>query len=327
VETAGGPTGDFFLMQLDGAGHSEPESLAYYEDPVSGVRGVWITESDSAPMAAGDAVAFLELDANGETVGYRPQVGGGSPFTLSLSNDPAVGEDLMGKADNIFVDKDSGDLIIIESGFNDMADGVGPDHEPAVLRVPVDYDNGFGEIEFGTWQTKIFLNPTKDPGDTNLERGHWSDYDSVNNIVYFFNPGGAGDTPPFEMDVYALDLDTGVTTSYMNVDDSVSLFLGDSFGDKVIAFTLAPPGLPGDFNEDGKVNAADYVKWRKEGTGPLPNDNGLSTAAARFDLWRANFGNMQMPGGGSGAAAVPEPTSAVLLVIGVAAVACRRRTS
>ena len=63
------------------------------------------------------------------------------------AGDPAVGEDLRGKADNIFVDQDTGDLIIIESGFNDAADGVGPDHEPAVLRVPVDYDNGFGEIE------------------------------------------------------------------------------------------------------------------------------------------------------------------------------------
>ena len=29
-------------MQLDGAGHSEPESMAYYRDPASGVRGVWI---------------------------------------------------------------------------------------------------------------------------------------------------------------------------------------------------------------------------------------------------------------------------------------------
>ena len=141
-------------MQLDGAGHSEPESMAYYRDPASGVRGVWITETD-APAAPGDAVAFLELDPNGDTLGYRPQVGAGSPFTLVLSNDPAAGEDERGKTDNVFVDQDTGDLIIIESGFNDSMDGIGPDHEPGVLRVPVDYDNGMGEIEFGTWRPKV----------------------------------------------------------------------------------------------------------------------------------------------------------------------------
>jgi hypothetical protein len=58
------------------------------------------------------------------------------------------------------------------------------------------------------------------------------------------------------------------------------------------AFTeAAPPGNDGDFNEDGTVDAADYVKWRKDGANPLPNDGGLATAAERFDLWRANFGN------------------------------------
>jgi hypothetical protein len=56
----------------------------------------------------------------------------------------------------------------------------------------------------------------------------------------------------------------------------------------------------GDYNNDGVVDAADYVVWRK-------NDiNGQ----LGYDDWRANFG---APDGlGSGAAAVPEPTSIVL---------------
>src|SRR5207253_11491905 len=36
---------------------------------------------------------------------------------------------------------------------------------------------------------------------------------------------------------------------------------------------------PGDFNGDGRVDAADYVVWRKA-NGP----------AANYDLWRTNFG-------------------------------------
>jgi hypothetical protein len=90
----------------------------------------------------------------------------------------------------------------------------------------------------------------------------------------------------------------------------------------VIRVLAATVGLPGDFNQDGKVDAADYVKWRKNETAnsPLPNDNGLTTQAARFNLWRSNFGNMS--GSGSGGAMesssqVPEPSSAVLLACGV----------
>jgi hypothetical protein len=64
--------------------------------------------------------------------------------------------------------------------------------------------------------------------------------------------------------------------------------------------------LPGDFNDDDKVDAADYIVWRKnEATNnALTNDNGLGTpiGAAHYNLWRANFGmTLPMPGAGSGA--------------------------
>jgi len=68
------------------------------------------------------------------------------------------------------------------------------------------------------------------------------------------------------------------------------------------------------------VDAADYVVWRKNGTNPLPNDNGLTTAAARFGLWRANFGNMVGSGSASVAAGVPEPVSWSLTLVGMVGV-------
>lgn len=77
-----------------------------------------------------------------------------------------------------------------------------------------------------------------------------------------------------------------------------------------------PPPLPGDFNSDGKVDAADYNVWRKNQVAnvALPNDTGLTTQADRFNLWRANFGNSIPAGSGSGlsASGVPEPTAIVL---------------
>ena len=51
---------------------------------------------------------------------------------------------------------------------------------------------------------------------------------------------------------------------------------------------LAPAACLATYNEDGKVDAADYVVWRKNETAnnPLPNDDGLATQDDRFNLWR-----------------------------------------
>jgi hypothetical protein len=66
---------------------------------------------------------------------------------------------------------------------------------------------------------------------------------------------------------------------------------------------MAPVGLDGDFNFDNVVDAADYVVWRKT-LGDVDN----------YNLWRSNFGS-SIPGSGSsvGAAAVPEPSSLLLI--------------
>jgi len=81
-----------------------------------------------------------------------------------------------------------------------------------------------------------------------------------------------------------------------------------------------PVGTPGDFNNDGKVDAGDYATWRKnEATnGTLANDNGVGNQAARYDLWRANFGNPPGSGSALSAGQVPEPAS-VLLCLGALA--------
>jgi hypothetical protein len=62
--------------------------------------------------------------------------------------------------------------------------------------------------------------------------------------------------------------------------------------------------LPGDYNEDGSVNAADYTVWRDGGS---PDDT-----QAGYDLWKANFG--QSVGTGS-SSAVPEPSAVALAVL------------
>jgi hypothetical protein len=96
-----------------------------------------------------------------------------------------------------------------------------------------------------------------------------------------------------------------------------------------VLLSVAGAGLDGDYDEDGSVNAADYVVWRKTGG-----------SQAGFDLWRTNFGrtvgaatgtrHTATPGAGSAApvattsprlgestAAVPEPASYLLVLAGI----------
>lgn len=86
----------------------------------------------------------------------------------------------------------------------------------------------------------------------------------------------------------------------------------------VLSVTGTAAGVPGDFNGDHVVDAADYTVWRDHlnSNVALPNDNGLGTpiGAAHYDLWKSNFGDSGSGGGSLGASAVPEPTSAVLWV-------------
>jgi hypothetical protein len=78
-----------------------------------------------------------------------------------------------------------------------------------------------------------------------------------------------------------------------------------------------PVGTPGDYNNDGKVNAADYVLWRKNPTafgGP-----------GGYNVWRQNFGNPPGSGSSLGGGAVLEPTSVWFIAVGAAIFVFRRR--
>jgi T5SS/PEP-CTERM-associated repeat protein len=85
-------------------------------------------------------------------------------------------------------------------------------------------------------------------------------------------------------------------------------------------------GSADDFNGDGAVDAADFVVWRK-GLGAVYNQND-------YDVWRANFDATVGIGSGSAfgpssQSAVPEPGSAVVLLLtfGIVGVSVRGRSS
>jgi hypothetical protein len=80
----------------------------------------------------------------------------------------------------------------------------------------------------------------------------------------------------------------------------------------IVALTL---GLPGDYNGDNVVNAADYIVWRKTDGAP-----------AGYNAWRANFGATASSGTGAMVgAAVPEPATPVILLLEMLLMCARRR--
>lgn len=93
-------------------------------------------------------------------------------------------------------------------------------------------------------------------------------------------------------------------------------------------FLFAPASTPlaGDYNNNGKVDAADYVLWRNGG--PLANETATpgSATAEDYTVWRSNFGNSGSGAGLGSSAAVPEPSAFVgLCLLATAGGLMRRR--
>lgn len=83
--------------------------------------------------------------------------------------------------------------------------------------------------------------------------------------------------------------------------------------------------IPGDYNQNGTVDAADYTVWRDNldsGTA-LPNDDTAGVGQDDYTRWKNNFG--QSAGSGAAANAVPEPASCMLLLVAIIALVARPR--
>ncbi len=98
-----------------------------------------------------------------------------------------------------------------------------------------------------------------------------------------------------------------------------------------VVLSVITAGLIGDYNDDGIVDQADYVVWRKFNNTmtTLPNDSTPGEVnALDYNEWRAHFG--QTAGSGSGATrSAPEPGAFMMLLTAMFATAgvrkgCRR---
>jgi hypothetical protein len=117
-----------------------------------------------------------------------------------------------------------------------------------------------------------------------------------------------------------------------NYVDRVNLMAAGTLNSYVDAVQVSSlPALPGDFNGDLVVDAADYPLWRRlfaelvpACSGPDANCNG-AVDKNDYQIWRSNFGRTLGGASVATSAAVPEPGSLVLCSLSAIALLAKRR--
>jgi hypothetical protein len=229
-----------------------------------------------------------------------------------------------------------GHVIIGNVAFDNRVQGYYANHHPGGIDFlnNTAYDNPRGfdllaDVETETWPADHFLrNNISFGNNTNLINATFEDIDDEFNT---WNAGFAATSSDFvslvpdgvdgprqadgslpQLDFLRLATGSGLIDAGTDVGRAFS-GLAPDLG------AIETSSLLADYNRDGKVNAADYVVWRKTGN-----------TQAGYDAWRANFGRTLSAGGASALPsagplpAVPEPTAEVLLALAAVALGLYR---
>src|SRR5262249_47488011 len=138
--------------------------------------------------------------------------------------------------------------------------------------------------------------------------------------------------PEFDFTVSGSSTDFQMFQTTVSVPDGVQSFdltfisagaptaTGTIYIDDISAALIATPSLPGDYNHDGIVDAADYTVWRdslgEAGTGlAADGDNDGAVTMLDYQVWQQNFGQSSGGMGARHGGVVPEPTSRVLALL------------
>lgn len=142
------------------------------------------------------------------------------------------------------------------------------------------------------------------------------------NIQQVESTGTGWTSANFADVVLGADVDITFETEFGN-NRPLSYYqtLGENWG--IAFFRDFVDVTPGDFNLDGAVDAADYTVWRdnfgnSESILYTAGDGSGTVDQGDYNLWVANFGTI------ASSTAVPEPTTAILLMGGVAVLFSRR---
>jgi hypothetical protein len=259
------------------------------------------------PRADGDQSCLTILTAPGDgssTVAWSSlqwsidnNLDGNTAFPVTPLGGTLDIQDMFRYARDVAISNDGKYLIVNRSTYLAARNGLG---DGAVYIIPLDA-NGIPDIHVEAGQiTNVVTVPL------------------VNNTLA--HTSGAQVEVDAAGNVYVAD--SGLVTG--NAAGSAQLIQVLSPGGNWVAttssngtFNLTPGAvsLSGDYNSDGKVDAADYVIWRDD-----PAGHGGSGG---YDTWRANFGATAGSGSLAGSS-VPEPGTLVIAAVGLLIVGVRR---
>jgi T5SS/PEP-CTERM-associated repeat protein len=160
------------------------------------------------------------------------------------------------------------------------------------------------------------------------------DFDQINHILGagIAELGGAldvsligGFSPALDDSFAIITANGGVSGTFSTLADelpalSSGLEWAIDYDTNNVVLSVVTAGLPGDYNQDGTVNAADYTVWRNNlgSLTALPNDNTAGVGEDDYARWKMHFGETAGSGSGIGSnAAVPEPATLVGAFVGV----------
>ena len=188
--------------------------------------------------------------------------------------------------------------------------------------------------DFGTIYWSLSWGGTNFTGSTTANSGITND----NNGDY--GPPVAGALPTSSLQALQFT-GSAIAASTTNLADyALTAGAATFINNANTSFTLVTPVpevLPGDFNGDEVVDAADYTVWRDNldttfnlsGNGDEIGDSAGIVDSADYSLWKTHFGETPDMGSGSASAGVftavvPEPAAGTLL-IAAALLSTRRR--
>lgn len=339
--------GEFYLDgMLVGGLNSTGDSATVNVGPDSVLSG---TLADGTPFAFGKGFRTNDSIADGTVTLERSELPAIGPAVITLSDDNAPlglrsGQTLFVEAGGVVADNVT---VGLGSAVHVLAGGeIGENFEAVGATIMVDggtigtrldlFDDAMltmtsGELGAGgssAHSVNVY------GGELNLHGGKIStaliaaDEAEVNLFGYGFAIGGV------LLEDLILDEDFTITdrsgtklTGYLSDGTPIDLDLRESSGrindafslDTTLTVTLVvPDNLPGDYNADGVVDAADYTVWRNHlGTStPLANESVTFGEVTEEDflVWRSQFGATRATSSVN-SETIPEPGTVALLTI------------
>jgi hypothetical protein len=245
---------------------------------------------------ATDGTHALQIDRTATASGFT----WGSTFVLNSDTDPGPGQTIdpviQAQIDNLIGKISAADRVAFDVTY--QYQDLFPLPNPTFTGFGVHFADETGR-QFQAFGDNLNVAGATNPTTATIEIPLSEFVDATDNLLTLTNTGLMTNS-----DYLRIAISTNT--------DGAQIYQVDNFR----LVTEVAQGVPGDYNDNGVVDGADYVLWRNGG--PLQNevDTPGTVSVADYTEWRARFGNTSGSGSLAGGG-VPEPSAAALLIAAI----------